>query len=1030
MVFKPTQGRQYYSREYGVIDISGQVAMAKAFQGLGENITQASFKVADKIADDNYNKAVRQAEADGKTNAVVRNPETNEIEPLVNLDYTKANDGFMTDAQREDVKRVWRDAAFQTYASSVGNDAVADATKVFIDNKTDPDAIRGALSGKLESLQGTLDPTLYALVEPKITSAYRAAENKAFANQQIATNERANVENVTALNHNVDQIGILSSALTGDNSKDAKLLDRISELREENEAIYEALEVHEYGIAEIQKLKVAEATRVADKVSTSIAEKIYYAPEGGLSAAVEAAHAAEDQFANSPDVDGEKIKQRMLAHISSLELIEKSKISESVKSDKAISGEAELRIRSDVSKISREEIMGMNISDDGIKASLINMYDSEVSAVQKTAKEKDKILKDAYKEVFDKNFNVFIDESLSQSQRDSASSFIESMYTNGLVEPAEWRTYVKSKNTIVKNSIKGMGRSVLANIDMQMSKASNYVTHPSVFAGMEKQLIAEKVIGEGRAITLDSWRSKVESYRNNWSIADKKRRDTMSAKTKAENGIDLGPKDQSLLVEASEVIFQKDPANESIFFHSDLDIREQNFQKAVQFTLSNKFVHPEMVSAMNSMYNSISDERSFDVSIQLFNKLYKSLFDSLSGKGTTGSPSLIVESMLTKSGINPSDYAIARTLSFKGWQDWIAGKSKVTNGGRIENSFKSVFGKDITTVINSNIGKAIEGSAVVETLLNNTFWESERDPRALFVIDQLLESGPQGKSFDETDIIINDARLSEYLRVAVPSIMIKSQYEFNEKNVQFATREAIVNIAGNLGINFDEDGTPSIGINTWYKQASASLGANAQIVPGGVEGSFFREIRRQALRPDVVLDQRIRDMIENDEGVIKVYPDEFYGAEQTYSVYIESEEGVNTKILSGFHYDYKKSLDYGVMQTAVNRVKNSTLKNFLSHAGVIKPSVLERVHQDILNDYNDDANLIGLNEPQKFIGAMELLTNALNAAKPVVGWLTGKSYVIDPKVDADDVKVLRAWLNGDFASEKLFNQALQESLSE
>ncbi len=1030
MVFKPTQGRQYYSKEYGVIDISGQVAMAKAVQGFASDVTQASFKVANKVADDNYNQAVRQAEADGKTNAVVRNQQTGEIEPFVNLDYTKANDGFMTDAQRDSVKQVWRDAAFQTYASSVGNDAVADANRVFIENKTDPDAIRGALNGKLESLQETLDPTLFALVEPKITAAYKAAENKAFAGQQIATNERANVENSTAFYHNVDQIGILSSALTGDEVKDRPALDRISELREENEAIRDSLEVHEFGAANIAKLNVAEATIVAEKMSTTVAEKIYKDSEnGGLVAAINAAHAAEDQFANNPDVDGEKIKKLMLAHVAGLKFVDDAKNSEAAKADKELSDELELAIRTDVTKVNLEDIIKSNISDDGIKATLINIHSNELAGAQKSVKEKQKLLRDSYKDKFDKLYNVFIDESLPQSERNSAESQIRAMNDNLLVEPAEWRTFTKANNKVVSKSLKESGVAMMSTIDMQMSKSNGYKTHPSVFKQMEGQLIAEGVVGEGRAVTLKEWRSKVETYTNNFATADKKRRNTMSAMTKASNGMKLSEKDRSLLVQAADVVFERDPANESIFFHSDPQVKDENFSKAIKFSMKYKMIHPEMVNAINSLHNSIADEESFNTSISYFNKLYQSMFTNMSNEGVYANPSMRLESMLSDAGINVTDFSYARKVGYKKWQASQGLQTEVTSGGRVARSFDAVFG-DIGSAINSNIGKAIEGSSIGESLLNNTFWDSERDPRALGIIDQLLDSAPGGASVDESDLIVKDSRLSEYLRRTVPVIMQENRMEMNEQSLQIAIRNAVVAVSKDIGITFDEDGTPSLGFNTWYKQASASIGANADVIEGGVEGSFFREVRRHALRPDVAIDDSLREMIQNGEGVIKVYPDDFYGDEQTYTIFLQTEEGENKKILSGFNYHYERSLDYAVNQVAVNRVENTTFKKFLSHYDLIKPYVLRGVHESILEDYNNDADLIGLGQPEKFIGALEMLNGALNSVKPVAGFFTGKSYAIDPQVDAEDVKVLRAYLNGDFASEKLFNKALQESLDE
>ena len=50
----------------------------------------------------------------------------------------------------------------------------------------------------------------------------------------------------------------------------------------------------------------------------------------------------------------------------------------------------------------------------------------------------------------------------------------------------------------------------------------------------------------------------------------------------------------------------------------------------------------------------------------------------------------------------------------------------------------------------------------------------------------------------------------------------------------------------------------------------------------------------------------------------------------------------------------------------------------------------------------------------------------INFVKPVAGWFTGDAYNIDPAPDAEDVKLLRMFLNGDFESEDRFIEKLRE----
>lgn len=1032
MVFKPTQGRQYYAKEYGVVDVSGQVAMARAIQEVGKEATQATLKFARSVADDNYNQAVRQAEADGKTNAVIRDPDTNEIKPLVDLDYTKADDNFMTNDQRDAVKQTWRNAAFQTYASAVGNDAINDAEAVFLNNKTDPDAIRGALNGKLESFQETLDPSLYALIEPKIVSAYRKAENKAFANQQIATNERANADNSQALMNNVDQIGILSSKLTGDNVKDRAILDTISELREENEAIYEALELHEYGAANIQKLKMQEATIVANKMATATAEKIYYSPNGGLIKAIEAAHAAEKQFENSPDIDGAKVRDLMLSEISKLKFIDDSKVSESVKSDKKISDEMKLRIRSDVSSVTRDEIIKLPLSDDGLKAALINIYDAESNAQQESAKQKDEIIDKANAEGFDRNLNIYLDNTTSDQEKQSAALLMEASYQAGLVDGGKYKLFVNARNKKINADIKALGTAKMAGIDMMMAKSSGYQMKPDYFLGLEDQLIQEKIIGEGRAITLSSWRSKVETYRNAYKTYHDKQSEIRTALSNAKNGVIPSEGQKNLIVEEYSPQFKKDSKG-SVFFHEDLNVREDNFDMAMRFALSYKFLHPDMVSAMRSLSNASITDESFEVAVQLYNKMHDTLAHGVNKAGTSGLGvgDIVADTIISNSGVDTVQYNMARFVGYKDWQAMQSAGTGTTSGTRVVNSIESTFGSNLNEVISANLGSAIQPSTLIETIINNTFWDSDRDPKALVKLDQLFESTPDGRSVDANDLFIRDPRLNEYIRQSVVSNMVLNKLPMTEKGIQVAIRKTVTDVGTKIGINFDENDQPYIGFNTWYKEASSSIGPNVDTLPeGGVSAAVFRDIKRNVLRPDVIVDERVKDLIESGNGTLKIYPDQQFGREQTYSAYVVTPERESIQVLRNYRYDYKRSIDYPVMQAAVNRVKNSTLKKFFSHINVLRGPIVSGVSEKILADFQGDADLIGLGQPELFIGALETLNETLNAVKPVAGYLTNDSYTIDPQVDAEDVKILRAWLNGDFESEEAFNMALQESLSE
>jgi hypothetical protein len=251
----------------------------------------------------------------------------------------------------------------------------------------------------------------------------------------------------------------------------------------------------------------------------------------------------------------------------------------------------------------------------------------------------------------------------------------------------------------------------------------------------------------------------------------------------------------------------------------------------------------------------------------------------------------------------------------------------------------------------------------------------------------------------------------------------------NDVGVQLAIRKAVVDVAGNIGLNVDSEGNSSLTFNPWYSQASSSLGANADVVDGGVEGSFFREIRRMSTRSDLAMDEDLRAAIMDEDNVISIVPDQQYGADQTYSAFIQVGDE-KTKILSDFHYDFRKTMDYPIMQAAVARIKNSTVKRFFSNMSSVAPYIVKDVSEQIISDLGEDSPFMTFTDESNFRGIMELMNDAQKAVKPVVGFVN-KSIAdqIDTRsIDEGDVAIIRAWLAGEFDGdvEKSFDDAIKD----
>jgi hypothetical protein len=559
------------------------------------------------------------------------------------------------------------------------------------------------------------------------------------------------------------------------------------------------------------------------------------------------------------------------------------------------------------------------------------------------------------------------------------------------------------------------GNAAFVTIEHEISKQGGYLLTPEALEKMEPELVAKGFIGEGKAKSMSQWRSMIRDYRSRYQEFDKKRAEVNRALANARLG-SASVQEKQLIVEQFAPMLQQDDAG-NVFEHANPEIAEQNMDLAVAFSVKYKTVHPELLRSINSIENAASDPVMFENSLQLYNKLYLTMAKGINQAGTAGLGvgELQAEKFLKDAGINTSQFNMLRFVGAKKWAAMQTATESTTRGSRVSNSINATFGS-IDEAIEANFNKYIAPSSFVENALNNFFGISWRDPDVLKQLDQIsvAEGG------DITKAYIRDPRLKAYLRSSVPYIMQTKGYGVTEEGIGLAIREAVVDVSDSIGVNIDEDGNSYVGFNTWYQHAAASIGANVSVIPNNsVQDAFFRELRRHILRPDVAYDQKIIDMVKNNEGTIRVEPDAVFGRDQTYSAWIIDEYENSTRIVSGFRYDYNRSFDNKIVTTAVARVKNSTIKKFFSQMSLLTPSIVEGVAEDILEDYDEESGMF------TGVGVLERLNGAINAVKPVAGFVKPSAGVITtPTIDAQDTKLLRDWAMGKFNDQEYLTELM------
>ena len=1036
MAFKPTKGRTVFVKPTGTANLSGFRAYANS---LGQ-LSDVTNKMALSSARNEYNDMILQAEREGRTAGVkyVKDDQGNTVlAPLVDTSYASAAK-IANVNDRKAIEERFRKTAVDTYASQLALDAGAEADLAFTKTPQDPNAIDASFEGFVEGLRQDLDPDTLSAVLPRVAAEFRTRVGKANAARHEQIRQDQIDTNLQSIQNLYDRQAVIAVVGASNDPEDQQgINDMINDINTSLTTNFEALKTNGYTDSQIDSIRRNGQIRVLTEGANATAEKLYYLSEeegGGHANALAFALQTKREFIlNQPpgmNLTQDEINimtDSAVAHINDLHKIATATQVAGEKSQKVLVDAAKLDIATGGSLTSKD-IFAMPIDDDQ-KVILLNALTTYQSGVVKSRRDAESDAQKVTDDVFDRRLAIYKDETQDASTRARAAAKLTAMEFE--VSGSKFSQFQSARSDYHVKQIKQDNDVAISQYKYLMSDSGNFALTPEQITTQIPSLVKRGIIGEGPTadMSISAFEGLVETYRGKYDKHQAKQKRIKSALSNARLGILPSSTDKKDILEVFDVKLDADEEGRTLF-HNDPQIADDNMEKAIEFSLAHKFIHPQLVDVLNGINNAAAtdDEDLYARSIQIYNRVYQTISNGKNNAGQAGLGvgDLMAEKILNDSGVNTVHYSFARFMSAKEYAGMRANSEKLTSGTRVSNSLESTLGTDISQAIADNIGEAIEGSTFLETIGNNTFWDSERDKRALGILDQLYDSVPDGRSIDPSELIVRDPRLSAYLDSAVRSNMIQYKLPQDQKGLQLAIRKAIVDVSDSIGFNFDEDDNAYIGFNTWYKKAAASIGPAASTMPGGVSGGFFREVKRMVLRPDVAIDDKTKQLIESGEGTLVVEPSEVFGREQSYDIYVRDAEGINTQVLNNFVYDYKKSLDYAVMVTAVERSKNTTLRRFFSNVSLLRPGIIEDIKLDILADYNNNANLIGIMEPEMFIGTMEKLNAAINRVKPVAGFLTGNAYNIDPAPDAQDVKLLRMFLNGDFENEDRFIEKLQE----
>ena len=665
------------------------------------------------------------------------------------------------------------------------------------------------------------------------------------------------------------------------------------------------------------------------------------------------------------------------------------------------------------------------------KASLYQLLENRslMEANNRTKMEKN------FQAVVDEEFErlmIPIDNDLSPEDIEKSAVLISDMYNNPenpmRITAKQFSRFVTSYKKVLQSALNKEADATMAAVEAGMR---NYILTVDDLVAATPTLIEKGLVGGDSKITEDAWQKRITSYGKERASQSKKAKELSQARTAVLNGT-ANAGQVRLLSDSLSFNLSADTSGETIL-HSDGQIRDENMTRMVNFSLAYRTLHADARDFLSNPAFDAGGERGIELVEQkaiLFDQMFSSLVKGGMGEGSTDMaiPHIEAIALMEQSGIDTMAYQMIRTQGAQAWLDSRKAMS-TTEGRRRLSDVENQLGMSIDEAVVANFTAAIEPSGMFRTMgdhINSIFgWGSTYDRRDRFSLNQMSQL-PAGADGSYEGALIEDPRFIRLMRNEVSRLIVQTKANISEpQQFQALLSKAVINVGDKIGASIDSTGTVYYELNPWYKAASASVG---DAVTGGksVPELVFSDIRQKVLNMPL-LDDRTRDLLNDDDNPIRLVPEMMQGGDQTYLVQVQDiDTGINYNIKSGYRYDWSTSIDNGAYIAATQRVTNSTVQKFLAVAPFIKRAFVENQMRNIIGDYNDDANWIGYVEPEGRVGLKEEWRNITTVLKQAYNMVMPyDDFPIDEKFDAGDVKILRDWLRGDFANDEDYIEELR-----
>lgn len=585
-------------------DFSGYQQSARAFG----QIADLAFSIGTDDRKRQFNRAILQAEADGKT-AGVQYDENNNLVPLTNLDYAKATEQ-LAQGERDAVLNAYKKSAISTYAFAHGNDAANQAQRAFDENSSDPDKIANIYNGKMDALKA-LDPEIFAAIAPKVDAHFKTAINKAQANLRIQEIDRAVATNTEAFNNNVKEMSILATkfnpnASEEDNQVNDGIVKRLEELEDENDRIFENLRANDVPETKLDELVDFKEGSILTRTYQSHIERVFTATDSEYRTYGEVKKIVDEVLADpNANIDPNTLSTVLYGTAERLRQLKTLRVGEENDLRNQVYHDLYARVKQNkenLADIIREPGNNFNMLTGTQQATIAGMSEEEVNRRNKQFyNEQMAVVKNP--ELFSGPDGV--------GQIENAHNSIVMAYANGDIDKVQLYDFMAEYNKSLDFGLSKLGEDASVDIEYKLSDPQ-FSTPPEFFFRNLDKLESMKAIGENKfAASKTSAMKRFRAYQEGYTKYHGRMEDVHTAV----NALSAGSILTSDQVNALEKITPTKIEVNGIRYPLDLNsedeaIRQGSLEATLNWATTYNYYLPEY--AMNAINRPMASEQNLN----------------------------------------------------------------------------------------------------------------------------------------------------------------------------------------------------------------------------------------------------------------------------------------------------------------------------------------------------------------------------------------------------------------------------------